>query len=94
MTSAVISAERSQCPGSGEDVLCPRNCGVNLFAEGTVDKTESGAGITDSGIIGTLDNITPDSSAGGSNLPESRAAGDDGGIKWCCTIKLVLIDEA
>ena len=96
MTSAMISStEWSQCPDSGEDVLCPRNCGVNLFAESTVDKTESGASITDSSIAGTLNDFSPDSSASGNNFPESGAvAVVDGGIKWCCTIKLVLIDEA
>lgn len=81
-------------PWFGEDVLCPRNLVVNLFAKSTVDKTESGAGVTDCSITGTLDNLTRDSSAGGRNFPESRAIVDEGGIKWCCTTKLILIDEA
>lgn len=81
-------------PWFWEDVLCTRNFGVNRFAEGSVDKTEGGASITDSSVIGTLDNFTPDCSAGGNNFPESGAVADDGGIKWCCTTKLILIDEA
>jgi hypothetical protein len=59
----------------------------------TVDKTETGAGIADSRITITVDNIAIDGRASGTDFPEASVVHDDGSVKWGCSIELFLIDK-
>ncbi len=58
-----------------------------------VDEAESSAGITDSGVAFTFDNLISDNSTHGIDFPESTVV-NDGEIEWFCGSNLFVIDMA